>query len=66
MGFLDFSALITKIADAAKKDGIQIFTVAFIAATQSATRSGTFIRQAPNVPDWTRSDGQPTFRLISS
>ena len=41
-------------------------TAAFIAATQSATRSGVRIRQAPKVPDCTRSDGQPTFRLISS
>jgi hypothetical protein len=38
----------------------------FIAATQAATVSGSRIRQAPNVPDCTRSDGQPTLRLISS
>ena len=31
-----------------------------MAATQDATRSGSRIRQAPNVPDCTRSDGQPT------
>ena len=27
---------------------------------------GSRIRQAPNRPDWTRSEGQPTLRLISS
>ncbi len=43
-----------------------IETAAFIAATQSATTSGSRIRQAPNVPDCTRSEGQPTFMLISS
>ena len=37
-----------------------------MAATQSATSMGSRIRQAPKRPDCTRSDGQPTFRLISS
>ncbi len=43
-----------------------IFTARFIAATQAATRSGSAIRQAPKRPSFTRSDGQPTLRLISS
>ena len=30
-----------------------------------ADQFGLRIRQAPNVPDCTRSDGQPTLRLIS-
>jgi hypothetical protein len=41
-------------------------TTAIIARTQSATTNGSAIRQAPNRPLWTRSLGQPTFRLISS
>ena len=41
-------------------------TAAFSAATQAPTRSGVRIRQAPNEPEWTRSDGQPTLRLIWS
>ena len=41
-------------------------TAARIAATQSATRSGSRIRQAPNAPLATRSLGQPQLRLISS
>ena len=36
-----------------------------IARTASATRSGSAIRQAPNCPDCTRSEGQPQLRLIS-
>ena len=39
---------------------------AFIAATQSPTRPGSRIRQAPKRPLCTRSDGQPQLRLISS
>ena len=39
---------------------------AIIAATQSATSSGVRISAAPKQPDCTRSDGQPTLRLISS
>ena len=35
-------------------------------ATQSATSSGVRISAAPKQPDCTRSDGQPTLRLISS
>ena len=41
-------------------------TARFIAATPSATSAGSAIRQAPNRPSFTRSDGQPTLRLISS
>ena len=41
-------------------------TRARIAATQRATSSGSAIRQAPKRPSCTRSDGQPTLRLISS
>ena len=41
-------------------------TAAFIAATQSPTSRGSRIRQAPNRPSCTRSDGQPTLRLISA
>ena len=37
-----------------------------IALTQSATSCGSAIRQAPNAPFCTRSDGQPQLRLISS
>ena len=37
-----------------------------IAATQSATSAGSRMRHAPKRPDCTRSDGQPTLRLISS
>ena len=37
-----------------------------MAATHSATSSGSSIRQAPKRPSCTRSDGQPTLRLISS
>ena len=37
-----------------------------IAATQSATSSGSRIRQAPKRPSCTRSEGQPTLRLTSS
>jgi hypothetical protein len=37
-----------------------------MAATQLATSSGSAIRQAPKRPSCTRSDGQPTLRLISS
>ena len=43
-----------------------IETAARMAATQSATRSGSRINAAPKQPDCTRSEGQPTFRLISS
>ena len=43
-----------------------IVTAAFIAATQSPTSAGSAIRQAPKRPSCTRSDGQPTLRLISS
>ena len=38
---------------------------AFIAATQSPTRRGSRMRQAPKRPFCTRSEGQPTLRLIS-
>ena len=41
-------------------------TASRIAFTQSATSSGSAIRQAPKAPRCTRSDGQPQFRLISS
>ena len=41
-------------------------TAARIAATHSATRTGSAIRQAPKLPRCTRSDGQPQLRLISS
>ncbi|MNC65224.1 hypothetical protein D3C75_1154960 [compost metagenome] len=41
-------------------------TTSRIALTQSATRAGSPIRQAPKRPFWTRSEGQPTLRLISS
>ena len=37
-----------------------------IAAAQSATSAGVRISAAPKQPDCTRSDGQPTLRLISS
>ena len=37
-----------------------------IAAQQSATSAGSRMSTAPNVPDCTRSDGQPQLRLISS
>lgn len=37
-----------------------------MAATHSPTRSDVRMRQAPNVPNCTRSDGQPTLRFISS
>jgi thymidine kinase len=37
-----------------------------MAYTQSATSVGSAIRQAPNAPRWTRSEGQPQLRLISS
>jgi len=40
--------------------------IAAMAAMHSATSSGSRIRQAPKRPDCTRSDGQPTLRLISS
>ena len=43
-----------------------IDTAAFMAATQSPTSAGSAIRQAPKRPSCTRSDGQPTLRLISS
>ena len=39
---------------------------AFMAATHSPTSSGSRMRQAPKLPPCTRSEGQPTFRLISS
>ena len=39
---------------------------AIIAAAQSATSAGVRISAAPKQPDCTRSDGQPTLRLISS
>src|SRR5712672_3342573 len=42
-----------------------IATAAFMAATQSPTSLGSAIRQAPKRPSCTRSDGQPTLRLIS-
>ncbi len=41
-------------------------TAAFMAATSSPTNWGSRMRQAPKVPDWTRSEGQPTLRLTSS
>jgi hypothetical protein len=41
-------------------------TAARMAATQSPTRFGSRIRQAPKAPDCTRSLGQPQLRLISS
>jgi endonuclease/exonuclease/phosphatase (EEP) superfamily protein YafD len=41
-------------------------TASRIAATHSATSAGSRMRQAPKRPDCTRSDGQPTLRLISS
>src|SRR3569832_991793 len=37
-----------------------------MARTHSATSSGSAMRHAPKRPDCTRSDGQPTLRLISS
>ena len=37
-----------------------------VAAMPSATSAGSAIRQAPKRPSFTRSDGQPTLRLISS
>ena len=43
-----------------------IFTASRMARTQSATSSGSAIRQAPNAPRCTRSLGQPMFRLTSS
>ena len=43
-----------------------IATAAFIAATQSPTSAGSAIRHAPKRPSCTRSEGQPTLRLISS
>jgi hypothetical protein len=43
-----------------------ILTARFMAATPSATSAGSAIRQAPKRPSFTRSDGQPTLRLISS
>src|SRR3984957_16638266 len=43
-----------------------IATSAFMAATPSPTSAGSAIRQAPKRPSCTRSDGQPTLRLISS
>ena len=42
-----------------------IATASFIALTQSATRDGRNIRQAPKAPFCTRSEGQPTLRLTS-
>ena len=41
-------------------------TAAAIAATHSATTAGSRIRQAPKRPLCTRSEGQPTLRLISA
>ena len=41
-------------------------TASCIAFTHAATSCGSAIRQAPNAPCCTRSDGQPQFRLISS
>src|SRR2546427_130477 len=41
-------------------------TTAFMAATHSPTSAGSAIKQAPKRPLRTRSDGQPTLRLISS
>ena len=37
-------------------------TFAFMATTQSATSDGSAIKQAPNRPTCTRSDGHPAFR----
>ena len=53
-------------ADAALDGGRDLHRRRLIAAMQSATSSGSRIRQAPKRPDCTRSDGQPTLRLISS
>ena len=46
--------------------GGRIETTSRIALMQSATRCAFPIRHAPNIPFCTRSDGQPTLRLISS
>ena len=45
---------------------VEASLAAIIAEQQSATSFGSAIRQAPNRPDCTRSDGQPTFRLYSA
>jgi len=37
-----------------------------MARTHAATSAGSAIRQAPKRPDCTRSEGQPTLRLISA
>ena len=43
-----------------------IVTASRIARTQSATSSGSAIRQAPKAPRCTRSLGQPMLRFTSS
>ena len=43
---------------------IGISTTSFIARTQSATSAGSAIKQAPNEPRCTRSEGQPQLRSI--
>ena len=53
-------------ADAALDRDRHVDARSRIAATQSPTSAGSRIRQAPKRPDCTRSDGQPTLRLISS
>ena len=59
-------AVLVVDADAALDGHGHAHTRACMAATQRATSSGSAIRQAPKRPSCTRSDGQPTLRLISS
>ena len=44
----------------------RILTFSLIVFIILATKFGSFIKHAPKAPSWTRSDGQPTLRLISS
>ena len=52
--------------DFATRDSNRRAVERFSAPPQSATSAGSRIRHAPKRPDCTRSDGQPTLRLISS
>src|SRR5574337_667105 len=57
-----------RVRQAAAKSMFPPFQVSMMIdpPTPSATRPGSRMRQAPNLPLCTRSDGQPQLRLISS
>jgi hypothetical protein len=59
-------ACILVVDPQAALDGDGASATAFMAATPAPTSAGSRMRQAPKRPSCTRSDGQPTLRLISS